>query len=120
MVSRIDHGHTAVKLLLDALLDISKLDAGAVKPDIRPVALGPLLESLADAFAPLASQRGVTIRLVPTKATVSTAAALMRRRLPNFVRTATRHAGADRPDPQVLIGSPPPGQTTGRARRGPY
>ena len=45
------------KLLLDALLDISKLDAGAFKPETRPFALQPLFESLGTAFAPVAARR---------------------------------------------------------------
>jgi PAS domain S-box-containing protein len=104
LVSRIDHGLAAVELLLDALLDISKLDAGAVKPDIRPVALGPLLDSIVEAFAPLAARRGVDIRLVPTAASVSTDPALLRRVLQNFVANAIRYARDDRPDRRVLIG----------------
>jgi signal transduction histidine kinase/CheY-like chemotaxis protein len=104
LVSKIDHGLGAVEALLDALLDISKLDAGAVKPEIRPVALGPLLESLAAAFAPLAARRGVALKVVPTTATVSTDPAMLRRVLQNFVANAIRYARSDRHDRRVLVG----------------
>ena len=52
---KIDASLGAVESLLDALLDISKLDAGAFKPEKRPFALQPMFESLATAFAPRTS-----------------------------------------------------------------
>ena len=69
---KIDTSLGAVESLLDALLDISKLDAGAFKPEKRPFALQPLFDSLATAFAPVAARRGVELVVVPTRAFVST------------------------------------------------
>ncbi|WP_300300282.1 NahK/ErcS family hybrid sensor histidine kinase/response regulator [Ferrovibrio sp.] len=104
LVSKIDHGLGAVEALLDALLDISKLDAGAVQLEVRPVALGPLLDSIVSAFAPLAARRHVTLKAVPTGATVSSDPALLRRVLQNFVANAIRYTSADEPNRRVLIG----------------
>jgi len=104
LVGKIDHGLGAVEVLLDTLLDISKLDAGAVQPEIRPVALEPLFESIASFFAPLAARRGVTLKVVPTSATVSSDPALLRRVLQNFVANAIRYSSPDRADRRVLIG----------------
>ncbi|MFN4311837.1 MAG: NahK/ErcS family hybrid sensor histidine kinase/response regulator [Ferrovibrio sp.] len=104
LVTKIDHGLGAVEALLDALLDISKLDAGAVSVEVRPVALGPLLDSIASAFAPLAARRHVTLKVVPTSATISTDPALLRRVLQNFVANAIRYASNEREDRRVLIG----------------
>ena len=67
---KIDASLGAVESLLDALLDISKLDAGAFKPEKRPFALQPLFELLATAFAPVAARRGVELVVVPTRAFV--------------------------------------------------
>src|SRR5262245_45942506 len=69
---KIDASLGAVESLLDALLDISKLDAGAYKPEKRPFALQPLFDSLATAFAPVAARRGVELVVVPRRAFVST------------------------------------------------
>ncbi len=104
LVARIDHGLGAVEALLDALLDISKLDAGAVRPEPRPVALEPLLGSLVAAFAPLAAKRGVGLKLLPTKLTVQSDPALLRRVLQNFVANAIRYSRLEHPRRRVLIG----------------
>ncbi|WP_430395609.1 NahK/ErcS family hybrid sensor histidine kinase/response regulator [Ferrovibrio sp.] len=104
LVARIDHGLGAVEALLDALLDISKLDAGAVRPEPRPVALDPLLGSLVAAFAPLAARRGVSLKMVPTQLTVQSDPALLRRVLQNFVANAIRYCRLDAGNRRVLIG----------------
>jgi signal transduction histidine kinase len=49
--------------LLDGLLDVSRLDAGAVQPEIRDVDAASLLEGVRHEFAPLAAQRGLTLAL---------------------------------------------------------
>jgi signal transduction histidine kinase len=45
--------------LLDGLLDISRLDAGVVQPNLRDVDLVPLLEGVRDEHAPVAAQQGI-------------------------------------------------------------
>jgi len=104
LVARIDHGLSAVEALLDALLDISKLDAGAVRPEPRPVALDPLLSSLVAAFAPLAARRGVSLTMVPTRLAVQSDPALLRRVLQNFVANAIRYCRLEHSHRRVLIG----------------
>ena len=101
---KIDTSLGAVESLLDALLDISKLDAGAFKPETRPFALQPLFESLATAFAPVAQRRGVELVVVPTRAFVSTDPAFLRRVLQNLLSNALRYGRAEGRSPRVLLG----------------
>ena len=101
---KIDTSLGAVESLLDALLDISKLDAGAFKPEKRPFALQPLFESLATAFAPLAARRGVELVVVPTRAFVSTDPAFLRRILQNLLSNALRYGRVEGRRPRVLLG----------------
>jgi Na+/proline symporter/CheY-like chemotaxis protein len=102
--AKIDTSLGAVESLLDALLDISKLDAGAFKPEKRPFALQPLFESLATAFAPVAQRRGVELVVVPTRAFVSTDPAFLRRILQNLLSNALRYGKPDGRPARVLLG----------------
>lgn len=101
---KIDTSLGAVESLLDALLDISKLDAGAFKPEKRPFALQPLFESLATAFAPVAARRGVELVVVPTRAFVLTDPGFLRRVLQNLLSNALRYGRAEGRPPRVLVG----------------
>jgi signal transduction histidine kinase/CheY-like chemotaxis protein len=101
---KIDASLGAVESLLDALLDISKLDAGAFRPEKRPFALQPLFESLATAFAPMAARRGIELAVAPTAAFVSTDPAFLRRILQNLLSNALRYGGVDGRAPRVLLG----------------
>jgi Na+/proline symporter/signal transduction histidine kinase/CheY-like chemotaxis protein len=104
IAGKIDASLGAVEALLDALLDISKLDAGAFKPEKRPFALQPLFESLATAFAPVAARGGVELVLVPTRAFVSTDPAFLRRILQNLLSNALRYGRVDGRPARVLLG----------------
>jgi Na+/proline symporter/signal transduction histidine kinase/CheY-like chemotaxis protein len=101
---KIDASLGAVESLLDALLDISKLDAGAFKPEKRPFALQPLFDSLATAFAPVAARRGVELVVVPTRAFVSTDPAFLRRILQNLLSNALRYGRTEGRPARVLLG----------------
>jgi Na+/proline symporter/signal transduction histidine kinase len=101
---KIDTSLGAVESLLDTLLDISKLDAGAFKPEKRPFALQPLFESLATAFAPVAARRGVELVVVPSRAFVSTDPAFLRRILQNLLSNALRYGKAEGRPARVLLG----------------
>src|SRR5215468_11181696 len=101
---KIDTSLGAVESLLDALLDISKLDAGAFKPEKRPFALQPLFDSLETAFAPVAARRGAELVVVPTRAFVSTDSAFLRRILQNLLSNALRYGRAEGRPARVLLG----------------
>jgi Na+/proline symporter/signal transduction histidine kinase/CheY-like chemotaxis protein len=101
---KIDASLGAVESLLDALLDISKLDAGAFKPEKRPFALQPLFDSLATAFAPTATRYGVELKIAPTRAFVDTDPAFLRRILQNLLSNALRYGRGERRPARVLLG----------------
>ena len=101
---KIDASLGAVESLLDALLDISKLDAGAFKPEKRPFALQPLFDSLATAFAPTATQYGVELVVAPTSAFVDTDPAFLRRILQNLLSNALRYGRSEGRPARVLLG----------------
>ena len=80
-------------ILLQGLLDISKLDAGAVKVFKETVELNGLLEGVVEEFRPLATQRGLTISytpLGPSLTGIETDRELMLRILNNLVSNALK------------------------------
>ncbi|TAD88136.1 MAG: PAS domain S-box protein [Alphaproteobacteria bacterium] len=110
LVDQIDQALGAVEDLLSALLDISKLDAGALKPERRALPLNALLEQLVQSFQPMARQRGLRLRMVPTRLAVESDPQLLRRILQNFLANALRYSrrggvvvGARRRGQQVEI-----------------
>lgn len=81
----------SMRTLLKSLLEISKLEAGAVEPKPRPVALGPFLGQIGNEFWPQAMHRGLTLRVVHTSAVVQTDPALLERIVRNFLSNAIRY-----------------------------
>jgi signal transduction histidine kinase/CheY-like chemotaxis protein len=98
-----DKTHQAVlsmEALFGSLLDISKLDAGAVQPQVQPFALQALLDRVQATHAPLAQAKGLRLRVRPTPLHTDTDPALLERILGNLVSNAIRytHTGG------VLVG----------------
>lgn len=90
----------SVETILEALLDISRLESGKAAVTQRPVPLGPLLMRLADEFTHLAQARGLRLRLRPAEATVLSDAGYLRRILQNLIGNALRYTDAG----GVLVG----------------
>lgn len=77
--------------LLRTLLDISRLDSGALKPEVASVPLNAILASLSSDFEPIAAARGLRIRIRPTSAYVLSDPTMLRRILLNVISNAIRY-----------------------------
>ncbi|WP_449234644.1 ATP-binding response regulator [Azospirillum doebereinerae] len=82
---------TAGERLLNALLDISTLDAGTVEADVQTVALDALLNSLADEFRPQAEEKGLRLRVRVPKGTTRSDPVLLGRIVRNLLANAIRY-----------------------------
>jgi len=76
---------------LDTLLDISRLDAGEVAPQIRPVELNPLFLALNNVFAAQAADKELQLRLRATPCWVLSDPQLLQRLLSNLVDNALKY-----------------------------
>lgn len=91
LAGRVDRSIVAAEDLLRALLDISKLDAGGVQPDIALVDLRPLLEDIAENLRPSAEEKGLTLRTASLSGFVRTDAGLLRSVIQNLVANSVRY-----------------------------
>jgi signal transduction histidine kinase/CheY-like chemotaxis protein len=100
LAQRIDRSVDALEDLLDALLDVSKLDAGVIQPELRAFPLLLLLERLADEFAPTAKAKGLRFRVAPTSLWTESDPTLLGRCLLNLVANAVRYTN----DGGIVVG----------------
>jgi Na+/proline symporter/signal transduction histidine kinase/CheY-like chemotaxis protein len=96
----IDSSLEAVEEILGALLDISRLDAGATRPEIGDVSLAQVFGQLEIEFAPMARAKGLKLTFAPTRLAVRSDRRLLRRLLQNFVSNAVKYT----PRGRVLVG----------------
>ncbi|MCB1606155.1 MAG: PAS domain-containing hybrid sensor histidine kinase/response regulator [Xanthomonadales bacterium] len=100
LATQVESSLGASESLLAGLLDISRLDAGGLSPQLRDFALDELLQQLVAEFAVLAAERGLSLRSVATRAWVRSDPQLLRRVLQNFLSNAVRYTERGR----ILIG----------------
>jgi signal transduction histidine kinase/CheY-like chemotaxis protein len=101
VLERIGDSLQAAEQLLSGLLDISKLDAGALPVHRDSVPAETVLGPLAREFEALAAAKGLRFRYRPSKAVLDTDAALLRRVVQNFLANALRYTRQGR----VLLGT---------------
>ncbi len=100
LITRLDGAMTSAEQLLGALLDISRLDAGATPVEVSDFAIAELLKPLHDEFSAMAEERGLRFDFVDSSARVRSDPKLLRRVLQNFVSNALRYSEQGR----VLLG----------------
>jgi signal transduction histidine kinase/CheY-like chemotaxis protein len=100
LVENIDDSLEAIEEILGALLDISRLDAGAMTPSISSFKMADLMRSLEIEFAPAARAKGLKLTFVPCSLPVESDRLLLRRLLQNFISNAIKYT----PNGRVLVG----------------
>ena len=86
--------------LLNALLDVSELEVGAIKPRHEIFSVNNILISIFQSFLPLAKDKELDFRIVPSSLYVRSDPALLERILGNFMSNAIRYTNKG----SVLIG----------------
>ncbi len=100
LARNIDASMEAVEEILNVLIEISRLDTGGLEPDLTAFPLQEVLERLAVEFAPLAREKGLELRIVPTGVAVRSDRRLLRRVLQNLLSNAIKYSAAGK----VLLG----------------
>lgn len=106
LAERVDASLRAAEELLDGLLDVSRLDAGGLRPQRSVFDARLLLDDLAAQYAPIAAGRGLSVRVHGPACWVNSDRRLLRRMLQNFIANALRYTRSGR----VVLALRPRGQ----------
>ncbi|RMF14774.1 MAG: response regulator, partial [Gammaproteobacteria bacterium] len=100
LVGHLDHSLQSAEEILSTLLEISKMDAGALEPHPAPTCLKELLQNLASEFQVIAAEKGLKLETVTCTQWVHTDPKLLRRLVQNLLSNAVRYTEQGR----ILLG----------------
>ncbi|GLQ10942.1 hypothetical protein GCM10007913_28740 [Devosia yakushimensis] len=101
LANSIEASLTAVEDIMSALLDISRIDSGAVRPAPTAVSARDLLKRIEVEFAPMAREHAIALRIVNTQAMVLADRMLVGRIVQNLVSNAVKYTPSGG---KVLVG----------------
>lgn len=91
VIERIDTALAAMNELFNALLDVTKLDAGGLTPEPSEFPVARLLKRIEQTFAEAAREKNLSLRVLPSRAWLRTDFILLERILFNLVSNAVRY-----------------------------
>jgi signal transduction histidine kinase/CheY-like chemotaxis protein len=100
LMDNIDASLEAVEEIFGALLDISRLDTGALRPEFASFHIDDLMRQIAVEFTPLAVSKRLELTFVPSSLVVRSDRRLLRRLIQNLVSNGIKYT----PQGRVLVG----------------
>jgi signal transduction histidine kinase len=91
ILDKIERSINGTVELFNAILDVTKLDAGVVQPQLAPVRIRKFLLHLAEDFAAEADRKGLSLRVRAPDVWIESDAILLERILRNLLSNALRH-----------------------------
>ncbi|MFD0666755.1 ATP-binding protein [Ramlibacter sp. MAHUQ-53] len=110
LVERVQSSVTALAGLLDALLDISKLDGGRIQPQLQRLPVQDILDAVREQYTPLAERQGLTLTVRNSPQWTETDPVMLGRIVGNFVSNAIRYTPPGDGAGQVLVAVRPRGE----------
>jgi len=100
IASSLKRSFNSVESILDALLDISRLDASGAEFTVQPFALNRIFESLKEEFELIAAAKGLEFAVVPTSLVVQSDMIYLQRIIRNLMSNAVKYT----PRGKILLG----------------
>jgi two-component system, sensor histidine kinase len=91
VIGNIRRSVDAMEELFNALLDISRLDAGVVQPHITTIPLAAVFDRVRFEYGPIARQKRLSLRVVKTSVFVRSDPSLLARLIRNLLSNAVRY-----------------------------
>lgn len=91
IAAQVERGLDTIEDVIKTLLDISKLDAGVVRPARKRVRIAPILAEIAEGFRPAAVEKGLRLIVRGADVAVETDPVLLKRIVQNLVSNAVRY-----------------------------
>jgi signal transduction histidine kinase len=91
LLTGIDTCLNTMQSLFDSLLDISRLDAGVICPQLQPLDLNDLLQTVAREFSPQAGNHGLSLHIRPTRYFSQSDPSMLGRVLRNLIANAIKY-----------------------------
>lgn len=101
LVGQVDHALSTIEELLRTILDLSKLESGALRPSLQTLDVRELLETVLVDIAPIAREKGLALSLSSQSAMVGSDPLMLRRMLQNLLANAVQYTERGR----VLLAS---------------
>ena len=101
VVTNIRRSVDAMEDLFNSLLDVSRLDAGIVRPRIATIPLAPLMERVRLEYEETAQQKNLSLKVVRNSLFVRSDSVLLERIMRNLVANAVRYTDRGR----VILGA---------------
>lgn len=92
LADKVQFSVAVMENLFSSLLDISKLDAGTIRPEIESFEIDGILRQIEHAYGPQAVARGLTFKVMRSRAVVRSDPVLLERILGNLVANAIRYS----------------------------
>ncbi|VAV88166.1 hypothetical protein MNBD_ALPHA02-1687 [hydrothermal vent metagenome] len=101
LLQKIERTSNNLRSQLNDLLDISKIDAGIIKPHIIPLSLSDIFNSLQRTYSPMANEKNITFNILSVSWIIKSDAHMIDRVLNNLVSNAIRYTENDG---KILLG----------------
>lgn len=96
VIEKMGNSVLAMRELLDALLDVSRLDSGKVQPDVIDFQIAEIFDAVASRINPLAREKSLGLRILASSCRIRSDRVLLERIVENFVHNAIRYTDSGR------------------------